>query len=90
MAEIICKATAGTSEGSDVLVTVEPADELTVVINSTVFEQFSNAILETVKNVLSENGIEKGLITIADKGALDWIIRARTEAAIARGRSERA
>lgn len=88
MATIIRQAAAGTEDSADVIVSVEPADQLHVEIHSTLYAQFSAAIEKTVREVLAEQNVTAGKITVQDKGALDWILRARTEAALGRGKGE--
>lgn len=86
MAEIIKLATAGTDEKSDAIVTVEPSDNgLTLEIKSVVKNQFGEAIEASVREVLEEMGIKNAIVTIADRGALDCVLRARVETAILRG-----
>lgn len=77
-------AIAGTVESSDVLVTVEPADTLTVELNSNVKKQFGASITATVLSVAQELDITGAKITLEDKGALDCTIKARTATALKR------
>ena len=86
--EIIRKASAGTMESSDAYVEIEPADGLQVQLESVVREQFGQQIQTVVQEVLQENGVEKANIRVVDRGALECVIRARVETAIARGREE--
>lgn len=86
MNEIIRKATAGTMESSDVYVEIEPDEGLSIELESVVKAQFGLQIMDTVKEVLKEYHIENALIRIADRGALDCVIRARVETAIMRGK----
>ena len=51
-------------------------------------EQFGQSILDTVQEVLKNCGVENAQLRIADRGALDCVIRARLETAIMRGRGE--
>ncbi|MBR5230886.1 MAG: citrate lyase acyl carrier protein [Clostridia bacterium] len=89
MGNIIRQATAGTLESSDVFVSLEPcASGLEIEIDSVVQKQFGEAILSVVKEVLSEHGIDKGKLTVTDRGALDCVIRARVETAVLRGKGE--
>ena len=86
MADIIKLATAGTNEKSDAIVTVEPCEEgLQIQIKSVVMNQFGPAIEASVREVLKEMGVEKANVTVADRGALDCVLRARVETAILRG-----
>jgi citrate lyase subunit gamma (acyl carrier protein) len=86
MGKIIQRATAGTLESSDVLVTLEPAQEgLEIELDSVVQNQFGDTILETVQEVLKELDVQDAKISIVDRGALDCVIRARVETALLRG-----
>jgi citrate lyase subunit gamma (acyl carrier protein) len=80
-------AVAGTLESSDVQVTIHPHTGmgLDIHIDSIVKAQFGDAILETVKEVLASNGIVEASVQIIDKGARDWVLRSRLQAAICRG-----
>lgn len=87
MSEIIRKAAAGTMESSDVYVEIEPAEAgVTVELQSVVQAQFGASIRAVVQEVLQECGVEKALVTVRDRGALDCVIRARVETAVLRGR----
>jgi citrate lyase subunit gamma (acyl carrier protein) len=83
---IIKKGQAGTMQSSDLMVFVEPADELTLEIESTVKKQFEHLIRAKLEQVLAKQGITKGKIRITDRGALDYAIEARLEAALQRAR----
>ena len=86
MAEIIKFATAGTDEKSDAVITVEPCEQgIQLEIQSVVVNQFGAAIEASVREVLAEMGIEDAKVTVADRGALDCVLRARVETAILRG-----
>jgi len=82
--EIRRKAVAGTMQSSDLLVTVEPAGSLEVRIESTVKQQFEHLIRARVEDTLRRHGVAAGLITVSDRGALDYAIEARVEAALRR------
>ena len=89
MGKIIQRATAGTLESSDVLVTLEPAQEgLEIELDSVVQNQFGDTILKTVQEVLKELDVQDAKISIVDRGALDCVIRARVETAVLRGKGE--
>ncbi len=88
MSDIICRATAGTLESSDVFVTLEPHDGLQIEIDSVVKEQFGDMILHTVEEVLGELDVRNAKLSIVDRGALDCVIRARVETAVMRGKGE--
>ena len=89
MGEILQRAVAGTLESSDVFVTLEPSETgLEIDVSSVVQNQFGQAILQTVQEVLSELEVEQGKVSIVDRGALDCVIRARVETAVLRGKGE--
>ncbi|MGL4607281.1 MAG: citrate lyase acyl carrier protein [Eubacteriaceae bacterium] len=83
---IIKSAVAGTLESSDTYIHVEPdEEELIINIDSVVGNQYHEAILKTVTEVLKDLQVNKGKITVKDRGALDCVIRARLETAVKRG-----
>ena len=89
MGKIIQRATAGTLESSDVLVTLEPAQEgLEIELDSVVRNQFGETIIKTVQEVLSELDVQDAKVSVVDRGALDCVIRARVETAVCRGKGE--
>ena len=81
---ILKKGQAGTMQSSDLMVIVEPANELTIEIESTVKKQFEHLIRAKLEQVLAKFGVESGRISISDRGALDYAIEARLEAALQR------
>ncbi len=78
------KASAGTTQSSDLMVVVEPADRLLVEIESTVKKQFEHLIRARIQEPVARLGITAGRITVTDRGALDYAIDARVEAALRR------
>ena len=82
--DILKKGQAGTMQSSDLLVTVEPAGELIVEIESTVKKQFEHLIRAKLEEVLAKNGVTSGKVSVSDRGALDYAIEARLEAALQR------
>ena len=82
--KIAANAVAGTLESSDVYVTVEPAQELEIEIQSVVYNQFADQIKESVMEVLQELQVESGKVTINDKGDIDCVIKASVETAVRR------
>jgi citrate lyase subunit gamma (acyl carrier protein) len=86
MADIIKAAVAGTDEKSDAIVTVEPSENgLQLEIKSVVMNQFGPAIEASVREVLEEMGVKNATVKVADRGALDCVLRARVETAVLRG-----
>ena len=88
MKELVKKAWAGTMESSDAYVEVEPAQDLTVELQSVVQAQFGEAIEASVRDVLAQCGVEKACVKVMDRGALECVICARVETALLRGREE--
>ena len=89
MAEIIKFATAGTDEKSDAVITIAPSDNgLQLDVKSVVMNQFGSAIEASVREVLQDMGIVNATVTVADRGALDCVLRARVETAVLRGKGE--
>jgi citrate lyase subunit gamma (acyl carrier protein) len=80
------KASCGTENKSDCIVTLEPADDLNTEVQSKVEKLFAHAISQTAHEVVEAHKIEKGKVVIKDFGALDWVIRARLECAIQRAK----
>jgi len=81
---IVKKGQAGTMQSSDLMVFIEPAAELTLEIESTVKKQFEHLIRAKLEQVLAKRGVTSGKIRITDRGALDYAIEARLEAALQR------
>ena len=89
MADIIKIATAGTDEKSDAVITIEPNDNgLVLEIKSVVMNQFGPAIEASVREVLAEMGVQNAIVRVADRGALDCVLRARVETAVLRGKGD--
>lgn len=86
--EIRRKAQAGTMQSSDMMVFVEPAQELTIEIESTVVKQFGHLIRQRIEAKLQQLDVRCGRIRVSDRGALDYAIDARVETAIARAAEE--
>ena len=86
--KIVKKGQAGTMQSSDLMVTVEPADELIIDIQSTVKKQFEHLIRAKLEEVLARCEVTVGKIGISDRGALDYAIEARLEAALQRAGGE--
>jgi citrate lyase subunit gamma (acyl carrier protein) len=82
--KIMKKGQAGTMQSSDLMVTVEPDNELIIEIESTVKKQFEHLIRAKLEQVLARQDVVSGRISISDRGALDYAIEARLEAALQR------
>jgi len=81
---IVRKAQAGTLQSSDLMVFLEPADDLRIEIESTVKKQFEHLIRRQIETILNKHRIVSGQIRISDRGALDYAIAARLETGISR------
>ena len=86
--DIVKGACAGTMESSDAYVEIEPSDKLDIQLESVVKQQFGDAIVAVVGEVLKENNVKNANVRVVDRGALECVIRARVETAIVRGRGE--
>ena len=86
--KIVRDAVAGTLESGDALVRVFPSDELEVVVTTNVEAQYGPVVRQTVSAALAGLGVDAGIVNVVDKGALDCALRARVQAAVARGSDE--
>ena len=79
-------AMAGTTESSDILITLRPnpAGGTVVDLKSDVMTTFGDAIEATIRQVLGEFGVADAQVSAVDKGALDFVIRSRMQCAICR------
>lgn len=75
---------AGSVESNDVLITVQPSEELIIEITSIVDAFFHDQIEKVIIDTLKEKNINKVKVTCQDKGALDYTIKARLVTALAR------
>ena len=86
---ILKRAFAGTMESSDAYVEIEPRqDGLNIQLESVVLGQFGDDIVRTIREVLTEQGIENANVRVIDRGALECVLRARVETAVIRGKGE--
>ena len=83
-------ATAGNAEKSDVLVTVSPnpGEGLTIRVESVVKAFYEDAIFTAARETAEQMGVADARICLDDYGALDYVIRARVEAALIRAAKE--
>lgn len=82
-------AQAGSETKSDVLVTVSPADELTIQLEAKpiILRQFGQRIETVVRQVAQEEGVDGACVQVKDGGgALDFAIRARVRCALRRAK----
>jgi len=78
------KVQAGTMQSSDLMIFLEPADTLSIEIESTVKKQFEHLIRARIEAVLERHGVKTGTVRVTDRGALDYAIEARMETALGR------
>ena len=76
----------GSLESSDCMVTLFESDPPMIEIDTIVHDAFHDHIMNLVKDVLKARGMEHMSVRIQDKGALDYAIKARLDAAIQRYR----
>ncbi len=86
--QILKKGQAGTMQSSDLMVTVEPADALSIEIESTVKKQFEHLSRAKLEEGLVRHDVRAAKVSISDRGALDYAIEARLEAALQRAGGE--
>ena len=82
-------AQAGSENKSDVLVTVSPAEELTVKLlaKPIIAKQFGAQIERAVRQAAADEGVDAARIVVRDGGgALDLAIRARVRCALRRAK----
>lgn len=90
MMEMIRVAKAGTLESNDMMVMVMPSESGTieVEIESIVLKQYGQQIRETILKTVERLQVSAVKIKAQDKGALDYTIEARVEAALIRASQE--
>ena len=81
--EIKQAAMVGTLESSDIQISISPnpGGGLEIELQSVVKAQFGDAIVATITEVLEDFGIKDAIVEAVDRGALEWIIRSRMQAA---------
>lgn len=83
--KIVSRASAGTLESNDALVTVEPGEGgLHIQVESIVYQQFGQQILDTAQAAATALGVQDAQIHINDKGAIACTLAARVETALKR------
>lgn len=78
------KGISGTTESSDCLITVESYDGTLVMVESIVKDFFGDHIENLIKQTLKDLKINNIKVTVDDKGAYDFTIKARLLTAIER------
>ena len=80
--KIVEKATAGTPNTRDCLITIKPGRTI-IKIKSKTKQMFEDHIKDIATQILDEHDVT-GTVEIEENGALDYVIQARLEAAISR------
>ena len=84
--QAIKNAHAGTLESSDAFVQVFPisGDNIEIELESSVEEIYGDTIRELIMSILKNMNISNVRIVVQDKGALDFVIKARIQTALLR------
>lgn len=78
-------ASAGSPEKGDVLVMIEPGQGgIELKISSNVIHQFGRRIRQVVLETLERLEVRDAKVVLEDKGALDFVLKARVECAVFR------
>lgn len=77
---------AGTVESSDINIVIEPSDKkgIEIELKSTVMKQFGRQIKNLIEETLIGEGVESAIVRATDKGAIDFVIKARALTALYR------
>ena len=88
--EILRTASAGEFAKNDVKITVSPAADgrIHIDISSIVLTQYGDQIENAIREVMARLQVQSAVVMVEDKGALDFVIKARTEAALLRASKE--
>ena len=90
MVKLVKTGQAGSQNKGDLVVTVKPRKKgtgLKLDITSSVGKLFGKSINTTVTTKLDELGVKDAIVKIQDDGALDYVIKARLEAAVSKAAS---
>ena len=77
---------AGKQDKGDVYVVIESAERKEIIVESKLQRLYGSAIRNTVEEITSD--LENVRVRVEDQGALDFVLRARLEAAIRKWRGE--
>ncbi len=77
---------AGTVESSDINIIIEPTDNsgIEIYLQSAVIKQFGRQIKKVIEETIKNEGVENAVVRAVDKGAVDFVIKARTLTALYR------
>jgi citrate lyase subunit gamma (acyl carrier protein) len=90
MRKIEKSAYAGTLESSDAFVQIEPisTDEIKIELRSSVEEMYGEDIIRLINDTIKELEVSNIHVKVQDKGALDYVIKARLQSAVLRALDE--
>lgn len=79
-------AKAGSLESNDIIIMVMPNEHkgIELQLDSIVIKQFGNQIRKVILDKLKEMEVQDIIVNAQDRGALDYTIKARVEAAVRR------
>ncbi len=84
--EIVKNAYAGTLESSDAFVQIIKTEQkgVKIELESSVKEIYGDDIIKLIQNIIKKMDLQDVYLKVQDKGALDFVIEARVQAAILR------
>jgi citrate lyase subunit gamma (acyl carrier protein) len=84
--ELVKVGMSGTMESSDINIIIGPSEAgvIEIDLQSSVEKQFGRQIRKVIEDVLKKHGVTSATVKAVDKGAIDYVIKARTEAALYR------
>lgn len=80
--EYFQSAQAGKTEKGDILIVLDPGPDekgIQILLQCSAEAEFGRQIKKTIHEVLTEYGIRDAVVTVQDQGAMDFVVRARTE-----------
>jgi citrate lyase subunit gamma (acyl carrier protein) len=87
MVKLVKNGQAGSQNKGDLVVTIKPRKKgagLQINVKSSVGKLFGKSINSTVISKLDELGVKDAIVKVQDDGALDYVIKARLEAAVSK------
>lgn len=84
--ELVKTGISGTVESSDINVVIMPTDKkgIEIDLQSSVEKQFGRQIRTVIEETIRAEGVENASVRAIDKGAVDFVIKARTQTALYR------
>lgn len=84
--ELVKIGMSGTMESSDINIIIGPSENpgIEITLQSSVEKQFGKQIRTVIEDVLKKHEVKNAMVKVVDKGAIDYVIKARTETALFR------